>query len=794
VGSALAAFAAAAGPTVRAGRGPILRVLVHDASASRGARALPDEDEIAALLDGLGERDRVAAVSFGARVVDPVGDCAPSEFRARLRDEPRTWRAIDPDDSSLFAALREAAHPRLTHPGRDFWPHGLEIVLATDALATDASRDALENTVLCLAKEDCALLRVLRRKPIELPSVVSELRGPGAARVGEPFTLDARGVAKTDDALVEFSDASGVLETRRVRGTGPFRLAFTRIEEKAGPASFTARVVGTTDVPAPTARVVATSPGRALVVGAARREIAGLDATWRDARDLNSTDASSAFDAADVVVLDDLPSGSIDAFGEALERYVARGGGVTMFGGPRSFGAGGWAGRGIEKLSPLVARPKDEAGVFLYVALDGSGSMAEPWSDAPGAATRDDVVRAAAQRLVLSAADDTTIAVRRFAEGLKPSGVPVVGYRLDEGGRGALPDVIGVLASPGGPTALLPPLREALSLAASQSEKRKRALILTDGRTPERAEDLHAALVALDAAKVGVMFVLPGDAALDDEAHALKEALVGTHAEVRGATTPSLLADVFRDVEEKSRVDEPVVTDRRLAVDAGAAPLIDAVPEFAARVDRTWLADGARRLVVTDKGEPVAAIRRVGLGRVTALATRPGDADWLAAGEKTSRLVASLVRAAMRPAAGRMRVERDGETRLLVRYDAPPGGAVAAFVECDGSTGRVRAPLVSSGGGILAAEVPAAGREAPDWIDVLAADGRVLATAGLDTPAPAEYRDPPPVDLDALAALATTHAAPPVSPLAPWLAATAVALALAAIAVAGIKSEPHRAR
>ena len=35
-----------------------------------------------------------------------------------------------------------------------------------------------------------------------------------------------------------------VVETRRVRGVGAFRLAFTRIEEKFGAASFTAEVRG----------------------------------------------------------------------------------------------------------------------------------------------------------------------------------------------------------------------------------------------------------------------------------------------------------------------------------------------------------------------------------------------------------------------------------------------------------------------------------------------------------------------------------------------------------------------
>jgi hypothetical protein len=788
VAAAAVAFAAAASPSIRAGRGPVARVLLHDASASCGARALPDEDEIAALLDGLGPDDRVAAVSFGRGLGGVVALCAPSEFSGRLRDEAARWRATDPGGSSMFRALDESSD-RIRQGPEEFSPRRFEIVLATDGRATDGPDGPRGNVAARLRKRRLASLRVLRRPSVEFPSLVAELRGPGAARAGEPFTLTAVGVAKTDDAVVGLSDATGVLETRRVPGAGPFRLAFTRIEEKAGPATFTARVVGATDAPWSTAHVAVTSPGRALVVGAARRAVPGLDADWRDVRDVRR-DASTAFAEYDAVVFDDVRSAELDESAAALRPFVEHGGGVVLLGGPDSFGAGGWAGREIEKVSPLVARPRDENGTFLYLALDGSGSMAEAWSGAPGAATRDGVARNATKALLRAAAEDTTIAARRFSYDLLPPGAAAVSARAGGDGRGRLEDAVDALPAPGGATALLPPMREALSLASSRGEKKKRALILTDGRTPERAEDLHAALVALDAARIGVTFVLPGDAALDDEAHSLKEALVGTKAEVRGATTPEFLADAFRDVEEKARVDEPVATERRLALAAGAAGIVDVAPESAARIDRTWLADGARALVVSDKGEPVAAIRRVGLGTATALATRPGDAEWLAAGEKTSRLVASLVRAAMRPASGRVRVERDGETRILVRYEPPPGGDVAAAV----AWADVRAPLVPSGGGLFAADLPVVGRDVPEWIGLVAADGRVLATVGLDTPAPAEYRDPPPVDLDAFAALACGDADPPVTPLLPWLAAAAVSLCVAAIAALGVKSRSRRAR
>jgi hypothetical protein len=796
--AAVAAFVAATEPRIRAGRAPTLRLLFHDASASCGARETPDEDEIAALIDGLGPGDLVASVSFGAHLGAVVPRCAPSDYRRRLDEETARARSSDPHGSSLFNFLIGEIRPMTHDEGWARQHRRLEIVLATDGLATDATPKSVEIAARLLRDAGCTSVRVLRRESVAFPSVVAELRGPGVARAGEPFSLEARGVAATDDAVVELSDATHVVETRRVATKGAFRLAFTRIEETTGPVTFSARVAGPGDIPPPVARVAVTSPGAALVVGAARRDIPGVAGTWRDAYTLREDDAAATFAAHDVVVLDDLSADLLDKLDAALASFVERGGGLVLLGGAHSFGAGGWAGLWIDRLSPLVSRPHDETGTFLYLALDGSGSMAEPWSDAPGAATRDDVVRGAARSLARFSAADTIVALRRFAGDLLPAGAAA-----ETQTTASLSAAVDRLAPPGGPTALLPPLREALSLASSRSEKRKSALVLTDGRTPERSADLHAALVALDAAHVRVTFVLPGDAALDDEAHTLKEALAGTNAQVRGVTSPERLAEIFREVEEKARVDDPIVTDRRLVADEGAGGIVGAVPESAARVDRVWLADGARQLVLTDHAEPVAALRRVGLGTVAALATRPGDAEWLAAGERTEQLVASLVRAAARPASGRWRVERDGDTRILVRCEPPPGGAAPGFVELDDGTEHpTRAPLMPAAGGLLVAEWPlqsphhldGVARDAPHWISFVAADGRVLATAGLDTPAPAEYRDPPSVDLDALAALVSSDDQPASAPLAPWFAALAVALALASVLAARVKSRMGLAR
>lgn len=782
--ASLAALGAAADASIRARRAPVLRVLVHDASASCGARAMPQDDEIAALLDGLGSDDRVSVLAFGARARLVVGQCAPSELRGELTRAVAAASAADPHGSALFASLLEVARTGSRIRDESSTARNLEIVLATDGRATDAAKSAWGDLAAALRDAGCASVRVLRRESVATWPVVAELRGPGAARVGEPFALEARGVATGDESDVELRDDSGVVEIRHVSGSGPFRVAFTRIEERTGPVSFSARIANGPAVPAPVARVVVTSPGKVLLLGADPEGVPALDAERRTLRDLRAAEVAPLFAAHDVVVLDDVPSSGLDGLDGALREFVERGGGVVLLGGANSFGAGGWAGRPIERISPLVARPRDATGTFLYLAIDGSGSMAEPWSDAPGAATRDAVVRSAANALVRYAAEDTVVALRRFSHDLLPAGRAVEVIPVSALGR-----EVDSMSPPGGPTALLPPLRESLTLAASRGEKRRAALILTDGRTREKTEDLREALVALEAAQVAVTFVLPGTATLDDEAHSLREALTTTGARVIGATSPERLAEIFRDVEEQARVDETIVSDRGLASDATELVPADAVPKRAVRIDRVWLADGARQVVVSDRGEPVAAVRRVGLGAVAALATRPGDPGWLPAERATGRLVESLVRAVARPASGRVRVERDGETGILVACETPAGSGAPAFArEVGGSADRV--PLVPAGGGLLAGEF----RARAEWAEILDADGRSLAAAGLDTPSPLEYRDPPAVDFDALAALACRDDTAPGTPLAPWFAGCAVLLALASVAAARIKSAGYWAR
>jgi hypothetical protein len=127
---------------------------------------------------------------------------------------------------------------------------------------------------------------------------------------------------------------------------------------------------------------------------------------------------------------------------------------------------------------------------------------------------------------------------------------------------------------------------------------------------------------------------------------------------------------------------------------------------------------------------------------------------------------------------------------VLVRAETEDGAAPAR-VEWRAADGTTRAsPLLPANGGLLAADVD----DDASALDVVASDGNVLATAGLDRPAPPEYRDPRPADLEAIAALACSGERGRGRPLLPWFAGAAVLLALASVAAGRVKSAAPRAR
>jgi hypothetical protein len=721
--------------------------------------------------------DRLAAVVFGeqARVaVAPVAPDAVPDLVPDVRSSPH--------GTALAAALRLAAGLEPAGGGR---AERREIVLVTDGRATDAA-ESLQDAALALRRAGCVAFEIRRVETVGLPSRATEVRGPGRVVAGAPFSLEVRGIAHEAGATVRLLREARPVEERRIPAPGPFRVTFARIEDSPGTVRYRAVATASPALPAPATRVVVGEPGTALVLGAgpARPQLVATlagRARWLDVvADPGTLDDRLLGHGA--VVVDGVPDATLGvAAVQRLERWVAGGGGLLLLGGPGGFGAGGWAGRPIDTLAPLRSRPPEDEALLLYLAIDGSGSMAHAWpgaEGAPGSLPRDAVVRSAAEALVRGAASDTVLTLRRFAGTLLPPGSPAIPVRMDADGRESAIRALRAFEPPAGATALLPPLEEARALFAARPGGRRRVVLLSDARTEEPLDALTEAVGRLPPG--GLTLVLPGPDDPESPGARVRAALRAAGVAVLDAAREDDLVGVLRGVEERARVDHPIAGAARLRRAAGASGWLGAtrLPPGVARRNRAWAAPDAVRLVETEEGDAVAALRRHGLGRVAALATRPGDAAWLT-GDPAEDLVKALVAAVERPWRSAVRVEfAQGELHVT----ASGGGsqarpAAVEIVRPDGAA--LRAPLRPGVHGVLTADVSRALPERDAVVRVLDAAGAAVATLGLDAPAPAEYRRPRAADLDELAALARSPDAAASVSLRPWLAALAVLCVLA---------------
>lgn len=764
IAAAAAALVAAWGPHVGSEPRSRLRIVGIDVSASAGESAVPRAD-LPALLRDIGARDRAAVLVFGAdaRVAARPG---PAD-RVAVSMEPVASGA---DASSLAALLRTAAALRSASGGED----ACELVVVSDGRATDAPGDLLL-AARALGDAGGADVRFVLRDSAVLPPVVRELRGPGRVALGEPFALEARGVAPAAGGTLVLSRAGTVVERRAVRGA--FRAAFARIEETAGSARYSAAVEG--GAPAAESVVLVAAPGSVLVISdrpasAFRAAFAGTGRRLERASPRES--ARAVFSSHDLVLVDGLTADVLDPIVPALERHVRTGGAALLLGGPAAFAAGGWEGRAIEGVSPLVTRPPGDGGVFVVLAIDASGSMGRTW---PGAGVRRDAaVGAAATAFVARSGADVRVAVRRFNDRVLGAVAAVV-HDGSPAGRAAASAELLAAPEPGGSTAFAPILSDALAQVAARGEARRHLVIFSDGETAEDAPALSAGLARLRGAGVTVAIVVPGTASGDAP---LLVAARAAGVPVFPADAPSALDAALR------RVAETIAGPDRFAGPAEFAPAAGAETSFprgggrVAERNIAFAAEGASPLLIAADGRVFAAQRALGAGRVVAVAA---DAVTAVGGEAAGgegRILRDLIAVAARPASASLRAERTEGGRgavLRIRADTDRPIVMCVFETESGEIARVA--VSDEGRGILRAEIPRGAR--PLLARFLDASGAEVSACGVDRPAPAEHLGPQVADLDGIAAAARGTAVARGTPLRPWFALLAALLLVAAAAL-----------
>jgi hypothetical protein len=484
--------------------------------------------------------------------------------------------------------------------------------------------------------------------------------------------------------------------------------------------------------------------------------------------------AAAALATADLsglaaVVLDDLPERDLPAdAGDRIRRAVAGGLGLVVIGGPRSLGAGGYAGRPLEEALPVRCAPERPRPLFV-LAVDVSGSMeGSGGGPSPSAGAR----RAAAE-VARRLPADARLALVFFHDRLVESTGP---FDLgDPAGREAAVAAASRPRTPGGGTRFGAAAEGALGAAAAAPGPGARVLVVvTDGRPAEEEEDLRALGESLRKARFLVRVVAVG---ADSDPGRLRAFAGGAEGAVVGADSERL-AEVL--VAVAAGGDPGLWDPRPAAVRPGPDPAPFGAPPaglpaapgrnrvFARKEGRVWLA--------LEDGTPLLAGREEGLGRSVVFASAPGAG----AAEWSAPPAASLLESALRWALRRPGADAAEASALLrpdggvdARIETLPASAPAGEVRASGAVLRRTGP--SRWEGLVARE--AAG---PEGVVVFESGGTVLARAVAVAPPAAEDRALGP-DGPALAALETPGR--PVSGRRPGAGAGALALALAALAL-----------
>jgi Ca-activated chloride channel family protein len=350
----------------------------------------------------------------------------------------------------------------------------------------------------------------------------------------------------------------------------------------------------------------------------------------------------------------------------ALSRYVEElGGGLLVTGGAQGFALGGARRGGLEQLLPVRTASEeqhDQASLALALIIDCSGSMA---------GGKLELAREAAALTAQTLADPDLIEVIGF------SSQPERRVRLQPASnRASIAQSIARLAATGG-TQLYPALDAAYRDLRGASARLKHAILLTDGQTQEDGiEDLASSMRA-----DGVTLSTVG---LGSE---VNRGLLETIAGLGGGRAYFPLdahnvPQIF--MSEASRHKRPSAVDRSTrAFEREHAGFLEGIalataPTLGGYVTTQAKPRPAQVILETDRGEPLLARWRVGLGYALAWTSdlKPRWASALLQWPGFARMIAQLVREHMRaPALLQVPVEaRFERDHVRVTADALGGG------------------------------------------------------------------------------------------------------------------------
>jgi len=624
--------------------------ILVDRSASVG------ETAVAALSQALelvaARRAQVGVIAFAeqAQVVSPPG--------SRLAEGLPT-AAISPWGTDLAAALELALALLPPGPG--------EILLLSDGRATAG------DTLATLAKArgrgvPVHVLPVGREDPVRLV----EFSGPARIPVGEVrLAVEVSATRPLEAELVLTRDGAELSRQRLSLSAGVARVEFADRPPGEGVYRYGVRLAGVED-PVPENdllyhTVVVGAPPPVLLVGPAPSALDGfLSQAGIPARRVAALDPE-VLAAARLVVLDDLPLGSLSpAALAALRNWVAGGGGLLVVLGRRA--SEGYLGP-VEELLPVsfsVPEGVQEATVAIAFVLDKSASMA----GRAGALRKIDLLKeAVAQAVEVMRPEDLVAAV---AFDRDPQWL--VGPSPVQDAEAELYAALRAL-DPSGGTDLYPAVEEALAALAPLRARIKHILLVSDGRTVREGRDFSVLYREVADSGVGLTAIAVGPVPDTEVLGGLTQAAGGS----------LLLLPDIRDlprvlIRETQRVVRPRFLEGEFAVQPGPGALELGLHNLALPPLRgytlTFPKPTAEVALLSEKADPVLALARLGLGRVAALTTDLSGgwtADWLSSPD-LPRLLSRVI-SVLWPQVAPVEASwtREGEW-LVVTVDVSSGG------------------------------------------------------------------------------------------------------------------------
>jgi Mg-chelatase subunit ChlD len=354
------------------------------------------------------------------------------------------------------------------------------------------------------------------------------------------------------------------------------------------------------------------------------------------------------------VVLENIPKGLgglDDQQDKMLAQYVRDlGGGLVMVGGPDAFGAGGWIGSELEKVLPVDCQPPARrmmpAGALVLV-IDHSGSMGG--SIAGSTRDKQELANESAILALRTLWSQDQVGVVAFDS--SPTWVVPLGANdhADATER-AIRQV-----SPAGGTNIAPALREAVAalLKIDPSITVKHVLLLTDGQS--EPGDYAAIIDKMTAAGMTLSTVGVGD---DADSALLSQLAQMGHGRFYPITDPATLPQVF--IKEARTLRNVLIQEKPFVprVQDADSPLIAGLGSFAplGGMVMTWpkTSPYLQMPLVNDKGLPVLASWRIGLGQAVAF-TSDAAGRWASAwigSAMFDKFWAQVVRGVIRPQAG----------------------------------------------------------------------------------------------------------------------------------------------